>query len=112
MQALFFGAMGTTPHLTIVGNRWSLWAHMEKKKTKRLVGSRLGVYANISAGTHARLLRHAPPTGLSASKYTGTALEFYLDLEDAHGGPLTEQFRKAILRRAADAAQKFKDMYK
>jgi hypothetical protein len=58
------------------------------------------VYANISAGTHARLLRHAPVTGLSASKYTGTALEFYLDLEDAFGGPLPEQFRASILNTA------------
>jgi hypothetical protein len=84
---------------------------MEPKKSKRLVGSRLGVHANVSAGTHARLLRHAPAAGTSASKFTGTALEFYLDLEDAHGGPLTEPFRKAILRRAAEAAQKIKKAY-
>jgi hypothetical protein len=84
---------------------------MKSNKAKRLVGSRSGVYANISAGTHARLLRHAPATGLSAAKYTGTALEFYLDLEDAHGGPLTEQFRKMMLRSAAGAAQKIKDLY-
>jgi hypothetical protein len=70
------------------------------KKPKRLVGSRKSVFANISDQAHARLQRRAPAAHLSAAKYTGVALEFYMDLEEAFGGPMTEQFRASIMYTA------------
>lgn len=76
------------------------------KQPGRLVGSRKSVFANISEKTHARLQRRAPAAHLSAAKYTGVALEFYLDLEDAFGGPMTDQFRQMILRNVGGMAAK------
>jgi hypothetical protein len=71
------------------------------KKPKRLVGSRRSVFANISSDAHAKLQRHAPATHLSAAKYTGLALTFYMDLEDAFGGPLPEQIKAMLLKSMA-----------
>ncbi len=79
---------------------------MDTKKPKRLVGSRKSVFANISGEAHARLQRRAPAAHLTSAKYTGVALEFYMDLEDAFGGPMTEQFRSMILRNVGTVAAK------
>jgi hypothetical protein len=79
---------------------------MSTKKPKRLVGSRKSVFANISGEAHARLQRRAPAAHLTSAKYTGVALEFYMDLEDAFGGPMTEQFRSMILRNVGTVAAK------
>jgi hypothetical protein len=79
---------------------------MTTKKPKRLVGSRKSVFANISGEAHARLQRRAPAAHLTSAKYTGVALEFYMDLEDAFGGPMTEQFRSMILRNVGTVAAK------
>jgi len=68
---------------------------------KRLVGSRRSVFANISSAAHAKLQRHAPATHLSAAKYTGLALTFYMDLEEAFGGPLPEQIKAMLLKSMA-----------
>ena len=48
----------------------------------------------------------APAAHLTSAKYTGVALEFYMDLEDSFGGPLTEQFRSMILRNVGAVAAK------
>jgi hypothetical protein len=81
------------------------------KTNKRLAGSRRSVHANLSAGNHARLQRHAAACSLSASKYTGLAVEFLLDLEDASGGPITEQARRSMIRVAAKTAEAVKKLY-
>ena len=73
------------------------------KTNKRLVGARRSVHANLSSGNHARLLRHAEAANLSASKYAGVAVDFLLDLEEAFGGPLTEQFRRLLVNSASKA---------
>lgn len=85
---------------------------MKAPKPKRLVGPRRGVHANVSDRTYARLQRHAPAANLSASKYAGVAIEFYIDLEEKFGGPLTEQFRGFILERASGVADKVKEALK
>jgi hypothetical protein len=77
---------------------------MTTKKSKRLVGTRRAVFANVSDDVYARLQRRAPAAHLSSAKYTGVALEFYMDLEDAFGGPMTEQFRAMILRNVGGMA--------
>ena len=79
---------------------------MTTKKPQRLVGGRKGVYANVSNPTHARMQRHASAAHLSAAKYTSVAVEFYLDLEQAFGGPMTDQFRQMILRNVGGMAAK------
>ena len=73
------------------------------KTNKRLVGTRKSVHVNLSTGNHARLLRRAEAANLSASKYSGVAVDFLLDLEDAFGGPLTEQFRRLLVNSASKA---------
>ena len=73
------------------------------KTNKRLVGARRSLHANLSSGNHARLMRHAEAANLSASKYAGVAVDFLLDLEEAFGGPLTEQFRRLLVNSASKA---------
>ena len=84
----------------------SVGDHMKTQPTKRLAAARQGVFANIGEKTHARLQRRAPAAHLSAAKYTSVALEFYLDLEDAFGGPMTDQFRDLILRSVSGMSAK------
>ena len=81
------------------------------KTTTRLVGARRSVHANLTAGNHARLLRHAAASNLSASKYAGVAVDFLLDLEEAFGGPLTEQFRRAMVERASRSKELQKKLF-
>jgi hypothetical protein len=73
------------------------------KTNTRLAGARRSVHANVSSVNHARLLRHAEATNLSASRYAGVAVEFLLDLEEAFGGPLTDQFRRMMVQSAGKA---------
>jgi hypothetical protein len=73
------------------------------KTNKRLAGPRRSVHANLTSGNHARLVRHAEASNLSASKYAGVAVDFLLDLEQAFGGPLTEQFRRMMVGSANKA---------
>jgi hypothetical protein len=79
--------------------------------TKRLTGARKSVHANLSSSNHARLLRHAEATNLSASRYVGVAAEFLLDLEDAFGGPLTDQFRRMMVQNATKASAVLKKVF-
>jgi hypothetical protein len=79
---------------------------MKKEQPGRLVGTRKSVFANITSEAHSRLQRRAPAAHLSSAKYTGVALEFYMSLEDAFGGPLTDQFRAMILRQVGGMAAK------
>lgn len=84
---------------------------MRMKANKgRLIATRKSVYANISDNTHARLQRRAPAAHLSSAKYAGVALEFYMDMEDAFGGPMTDQFRGMLLRNIAGMAAKLEKM--
>jgi hypothetical protein len=85
---------------------------MSKQQTNRLVGPRKGVFANVSGSTHDRMQRRAPAAHLSSAKYTAVALEFYMDLEDAFGGPMTEQFRAMILRNVGGMAAKLEKALK
>ena len=85
---------------------------MKTTRTGRLVGSRKSVFANISSDSYARLQRRAPASHLSAAKYTGVALDFYMDLKDAFGGPMTEQFRAMILRNVGGMAAKLEKALK
>lgn len=73
---------------------------MKTTRTGRLVGSRKSVFANISNDSYARLQRRAPASHLSAAKYTGVALDFYMDIEEAYGTPMTEEIRASLLRQA------------
>jgi hypothetical protein len=81
------------------------------KTNKRLTGDRRSVHANLTAGNHARLLRHAEASNLSASKYAGVAVDFLLDLEQAFGGPLTEQFRRMMVQSAGKAQVVLKKVF-
>jgi hypothetical protein len=81
------------------------------KTNKRLTGERRSVHANLTTGNHARLLRQAEASNLSASKYAGVAVEFLLDLEEAFGGPLTDQFRRMMVQSAGKAQVVLKKVF-
>ena len=87
-------------------------AGLMKPKSERLVGTRKSVFANIADSTHGRLQRRAAAAHLSAAKYTGVALDFYMDLEDAFGGPMADQFRSMILRNVGGMAAKLEKALK
>lgn len=81
------------------------------KTNKRLTAGRRSVHANLSSDNYTRLLRHAEATNLSASKYTGVAVDFLLDLEQAFGGPLTDQFRRMMVQNATKASAVLKKVF-
>ena len=47
---------------------------------------------------------------LSAGKYGEVGMKFYMDLEDAFGGPMTQQFRDMLLRNVGGMAAKLEKM--
>jgi hypothetical protein len=61
-------------------------------------------------GDHARMTRRAAAANLSAGKYGEVAMRFYMDIEDAFGGPMTDQFRAMILRQVGGMAAKLEKM--
>lgn len=71
---------------------------------------RKGCYINMPLGDHARMTRRAAAANLSAGKYGEVGMKFYMDLEDAFGGPMTEQFRGMILRNVGAMAAKLEKM--
>jgi hypothetical protein len=85
---------------------------MKTPKKKRLVGNRQGVYANLDHDLHERMHRRAAAADHKAAKYVAVALEFYCDLEDAFGGPLTEQFRAMIIRNVGGMADRMEKALK
>lgn len=73
-------------------------------------GDRKGFYVNMGLGEHARLTRRAAAANLSAGKYGEVGMKFYMDLEDAFGGPMTTQFRDMLLRNVGGMAAKLEKM--
>lgn len=81
-----------------------LGAHHTLMKTQPKKTTRKGTFANLTDRTHARLQRRAAAADLKPARYVAVATEFLLDLEDAFGGPLTQQFRAMILRNVSGMA--------
>jgi hypothetical protein len=71
---------------------------------------RRGLFVNMNKADHARMQRRAAAANLSAAKYGDVAIRFYMDLEDAFGGPMTEQFRTMLLRNVGNMAAKLEKM--
>jgi hypothetical protein len=69
---------------------------------------RKGVYANLDNELHERMHWRAAAADQKAAKYVAIALEFYCDIEDAFGGPITEQFRAKVIRDVAGMADSLK----
>lgn len=65
---------------------------------------RKGTFANLTDRTYARLQRRAAAADLKPARYVAVATEFLLDLEDAFGGPLNQQFRSMLLRNVSGMA--------
>jgi hypothetical protein len=78
------------------------------KKSKRLVGSRKAVFANVSSDSHARIQRRAQAAHLSAAKYAGLAIDFLMEIEDAFGGPVPDWFKVSVVRMAHDYNEKLR----
>ena len=80
-------------------------------KTPRYVKKdRSGLYVNMATSDHARMRRRAAAANLSDSKYGAVAINFYADLEEAFGGPMTDQFRNMLLRNVGGMAAKLEQM--
>ena len=80
-------------------------------KTPRYVKKdRSGLYVNMATNDHARMRRRAAAANLSDSKYGAVAINFFADLEDAFGGPMTTQFRDMLLRNVGGMAAKLEKM--
>ena len=69
-------------------------------------GDRKSYYINTTPSEHARAMRRAAAANLSVGKYGDVAVRFYMDIEDAFGGPMTDQFRAMILRQVGGMAAK------
>lgn len=80
------------------------------KKPRYVTKNRTGFYVNMSLGDHGRMQRRAAAANLSDSKYGAVAINFFADLEDAFGGPMTEQFRNMLLRNVGGMAAKLEKM--
>ena len=78
-----------------------LGVHTTQMKTPTKKTTRKGTFANLTDRTHARLQRRASAADLKPARYVAIATEFLLDLEDAFGGPLTQQFRAMLLRNVS-----------
>jgi hypothetical protein len=70
--------------------------------------TRKGVFANIDADLHERMHWRAAAADHKAAKYAALAIEFYCDIEDAFGGPITEQFRARVVQDVAEMAGNLK----
>lgn len=81
-----------------------------EKKRRYVRGERTGLYVNIHREDYDRMQRRSAAANLSVSKYGAVALDFYADLEDAFGGPMTEQFRNMLLRNVGGMAAKLEKM--
>lgn len=81
-----------------------------EKKPRYAREGRTGLYVNIHREDYDRMSRRAAAANLSVSKYGAVALDFYADLEDAFGGPMTEQFRSMLLRNVGGMAAKLEKM--
>lgn len=75
-------------------------------------GDRKGYYINLPTTEHARLTRHSAAASLSAGKYGEVGMKFFMDLEEAFGGPMTDQFRNMLLRNVGGMAAKLEQMLK
>ena len=85
----------------------------EAPKTPRYTKrDRSGLYVNMATQEHARMRRKASAANLSDSKYGAVAINFYADLEEAFGGPMTDQFRNMLLRNVGGMAAKLEQMLK
>lgn len=62
---------------------------------------------SLTPGDYARLCRNAPAHGVSNNRYTQIALTFFLDCEEAFGGPMSEQLRQQTVARLKLAKEKF-----
>ena len=83
-----------------------------KKPQAAFVRNRKGVYANLNDQDYLRLQRRAAAADHKPAKYVAIAVAFYMDLEDAFGGPLTEQFRAMIVRNVSGMAAKMEKLLK
>ena len=80
------------------------------KAPRYVRGDRKGYYINMPLAEHARLTRRCAAANLSAGKYGEVGMKFYMDLEDAFGGPMTQQFRDMLLRNVGGMAAKLEKM--
>jgi hypothetical protein len=80
-------------------------------KTPRYArGDRKGYYINLPLREHTRLTRRSAAASLSAGKYGEVGMKFFMDLEEAFGGPMTDQFRNMLLRNVGGMAAKLEQM--
>lgn len=101
--------MGKSPHLTIYGHSWTVVVAM-KTRTKADRADSKSVTMSLTPDDHARLQRHAPAHGVKNNKYCQMAIQFLMDCEDAFGGPMNLDLRRAAAIRVKDMGTKYRKM--
>ena len=77
-----------------------------KTKTRAARPDSKRVTVSLLPTLHARIMRAAPAHRVSNNRYAQMALEFFLDCEEAFGGPLTDQFRGMTVRHLKQTQEK------
>ena len=101
--------MGTKPYLTNRGHLWTLVVAM-KTRTKADRADSKSVTMSLTPADHTRLQRHAPAHGVKNNKYCQMAIQFLMDCEDAFGGPMNLDLRKAATVRVKSMGEKYRRM--
>ena len=82
-----------------------------KKRTKADRTDSKSASVSMTPDDHARLARHTPAHGVKNNKYIQIALRFFMDCEDAFGGPMNADLRKAASSvRVKDMGEKYRRM--
>jgi hypothetical protein len=103
----YWGEVPTVAGVDLV--RTSADVHGRMKKTTAAVRrDDKKVTVSMLPKTHARLNRAAPAHRVSNNRYVQMAIEFFLDCEEAFGGPLTPQFRDATVQQLRRTQEKLK----
>jgi hypothetical protein len=105
----YWGEVPTVAGVDLVRTLADVYGRM-KKTTAAARRDDKKVTVSMLPKTHARLNRAAPAHRVSNNRYVQMAIEFFLDCEEAFGGPLTPQFRDATvgqLRRTQEKLKQF-----
>jgi len=105
----YWGEVPTVAGVDLVRTSADVRGRM-KKTTAAVRRDDKKVTVSMLPKTHARLNRAAPAHRVSNNRYVQMAIEFFLDCEEAFGGPPTPQFRDATvgqLRRTQEKLKQF-----
>lgn len=81
-----------------------------KKPTKADRTDSKSASVSMTPDDHARLARHTSAHGVKNNKYIQISMRFFMDCEDAFGGPLNLDLRKAATVRVKSMGRIYQRM--